>query len=112
MTSDTLKERSVETSYDPLNPKVTAYPYPHYAELREKAPVQWVESMQGFVVSKWEDIQAILTNGKVFSSAQFWPELLGEFDPVPEVQPMISLDPPDHMKIRKLANKAFVPSRV
>lgn len=112
MTSDILKERSVETSYDPLNPKVTAYPYPHYAELREKAPVQWVESMQGYVVSKWEDIQAILTNGKVFSSAQFWPELLGEFDPVPEVQPMISLDPPDHMKIRKLANKAFVPSRV
>ncbi|MEH6759095.1 MAG: cytochrome P450 [Parasphingorhabdus sp.] len=110
--NEIVKERGVETSYDPLNPEVTSRPYPHYAELRAKAPVQWVESMQGFVISKWDDVQAILTNGKIFSSAQFWPELLGEYDPVPEVQPMISLDPPHHMKTRKLANKAFVPSRV
>ncbi|MBB4633305.1 cytochrome P450 [Sphingosinicella soli] len=99
-------------TYDPLDPKVTANPYPHYAQLRADAPVHWLDSMQGFVVSRWDDVTAVLKDGKTYSSSRFWPALLGEYDPVPEVPPMISLDPPGHMRIRKLANSAFVPSRV
>lgn len=110
--SDDVQTRSRPISYDPLNPAVTSHPYPHYAQLRAEAPVHWLENMQGFAVSRWDDVTAVLRNGKIFSSAQFWPALLGEYDPVPEVQPMISLDPPGHMRIRKLANSAFVPSRV
>jgi cytochrome P450 len=98
--------------YDPLNPAVTANPYPHYAELRAQTPVKWLESMQAFAVSRWDDVVAVLSDGKTFSSSQFWPALLGEYDPVPEVPPMISLDPPGHVRIRKLANKAFLPTRV
>ena len=99
-------------TYDPLNPAVTSNPYPHYAQLREHSPVKWLDSMQAFAVSRWEDVVAVLSDGKTFSSAQFWPALLGEYDPVPEVAPMISLDPPGHVRIRKLANKAFLPTRV
>lgn len=99
-------------SYNPLDPAITSNPYPHYAQLRAEAPVHWLETMQGFVVSRWDDVTAVLKDGKTFSSSQFWPALLGEYDPVPEVAPMISLDPPGHMRIRKLANSAFVPSRV
>ncbi|MGE4430912.1 MAG: cytochrome P450 [Sphingobium sp.] len=99
-------------SYNPLDPTVTANPYPHYARLRAEEPVKWLDMMQGFAVSRWDDVEEVLSDGKTFSSAQFWPALLGEYDPVPEVQPMISLDPPGHVRIRKLANKAFVPSRV
>ncbi|CAM8664551.1 cytochrome P450 [Sphingobium sp.] len=99
-------------SYNPLDPAVTSNPYPHYAQLRANEPVKWLDMMQGFAVSRWDDVEAVLSDGKTFSSAQFWPALLGEYDPVPEVQPMISLDPPGHVRIRKLANKAFVPSRV
>jgi cytochrome P450 len=99
-------------TYNPLDPAVTSNPYPHYAQLRANAPVHWLESMQGFAISRWDDVTAVLKDGKTFSSSQFWPALLGEYDPVPEVAPMISLDPPGHMRIRKLANSAFVPSRV
>lgn len=99
-------------TYNPLDPAVTANPYPHYAKLRADEPVKWLEMMQGFAVSRWDDVREVLSDGKTFSSSQFWPALLGEYDPVPEVQPMISLDPPGHVRIRKLANKAFVPSRV
>lgn len=100
------------TTYDPLNPAVTANPYPHYAELRAEAPVQWLESLQGFAVSRWDDVLAVLSDGQTFSSSQFWPALLGEYDPVPEIPPMISLDPPGHVRIRRLANTAFLPGRV
>jgi cytochrome P450 len=99
-------------AYDPLVPAVTENPYPHYAELRAETPVKWIESIQGFAVSRSADILAVLQNSEVYSSSQFWPALLGEYDPVPEVAPMISLDPPGHVRIRKLANAAFVPKRI
>src|SRR5262245_28475981 len=86
-------------SYEPLNPAVTANPYPHSAQLRANAPVKWLESMQGFAVSRWDDVVAVLSDGKTYSSSQFWPALLGEYDPVPEIPPMISMDPPGHVRI-------------
>ena len=110
MNGDTTTAEKI--TYDPLDPKVTDHPYPHYAQLREIAPIHYVPSMDGYVVSRWDDVEAVLKDGVTFSSAQFWPELLGEYDPVPEVAPMISLDPPGHVRIRRLANKAFVPAKV
>jgi cytochrome P450 len=99
-------------SYDPLVPAVTRDPYPHYAVLRAQEPVKWLPSIEGFAVSRYEDILYVLQTSEIYSSSQFWPALLGEYDPVPEVQPMISLDPPGHVRIRKLANTAFVPKRI
>ena len=99
-------------AYDPLNPAVTCNPYPHYAELRANSPVKWIESLAGFAVSRYDDIVEVLRDAQTYSSSKFWPALLGEFDPVPEVQPMISMDPPGHVRIRKLANVAFVPKSI
>lgn len=99
-------------TYDPLDLDVKQNPYPFYKLLRRDEPVKWLEGMQAFAVASYQDIDALLKNGKLYSSAQFWPALLGEYDPVPEVPPMISMDPPDHMHLRKIANKAFTPSKV
>ena len=98
--------------YDPLNPAVQQNPYPYYKVLRATEPVKWLPSLQAFCVANYDDIDVLLKDGRTFSSAQFWPELLGEYDPVPEEPPMISMDPPNHVKLRKLANKAFVPSKI
>src|SRR3546814_1379808 len=65
-------------TYNPLDPAVTADPYPHYARLRSEAPVKWLEMMQGFAVSRWDDVEEVLSDGKTYSSSQFWPALLGE----------------------------------
>jgi cytochrome P450 len=99
-------------TYDPLDPIVKQEPYPYYAQLRHEDPVKWLPSLAAFGVARYDDVDTLLKDGKIYSSAQFWPALLGEFDPVPEVPPMISMDPPGHVHLRKLANKAFVPSRV
>ncbi|MGQ0697272.1 MAG: cytochrome P450 [Panacagrimonas sp.] len=99
-------------SYDPLVPAITENPYPHYAVLREQEPVKWLPSMSAFAVARYDDILTVLQNADIYSSTKFWPALLGEYDPVPEVPPMISLDPPGHVRIRKLANFAFVPKRI
>lgn len=98
--------------YDPLDPVVKHEPYPYYTQLRRDEPVKWLPGLQAWGVARYDDIDALLKDGKTFSSGQFWPALLGEYDPVPEEAPMISMDPPFHMQLRRIANKAFVPSKI
>lgn len=98
--------------YDPLDPAVKDNPYPYYAELRRLEPVKWLPGLQAFSVACYDDIDTVLSDGELYSSSMFWPALLGEYDPVPESPPMISMDPPHHLQLRKLANKAFVPARI
>jgi cytochrome P450 len=103
---------SPQLDYDPLDPAVKHEPYPYYAKLRRDEPVKWMPGLQAFAVARYDDIEALLQDGRLFSSTQFWPALLGEYDPLPEEPPMISMDPPRHVELRKLANKAFVPAKI
>src|SRR5687768_6856998 len=103
---------SERLNYDPLDPQVKHEPYPYYVELRRHEPVKWLPGLKAFAVARYDDIDLLLKDGRTFSSQQFWPALLGEYDPVPEELPMISMDPPRHVHLRRLANKAFVPSKV
>lgn len=98
-------------SYDPLDRAVQQNPYPHYQQLRADHPVIWVESLQAFVVSRYDDVHEVLTNKEKYTSENFWDALVGEFNPVPDATWLISVDGPDHLRLRRLANKAFAPSR-
>ncbi len=99
-------------NYNPLLPEVKANLYAHYAHLREHAPVYWVESLQAWAVSRYVDVVYVLKNPQLFSSSAFFDQLLGEFNPVPEIPSMITSDPPAHTRLRKLANKGFMPSMI
>jgi len=112
MTVASQEDSTADLEYDPLDPEVKQEPYPYYTVLRAKEPVKWLPTLQAFSVADYDNIDTLLKDGRTYSSAQFWPELLGEYDPVPEELPMISMDPPNHVKLRKLANKAFVPTKV
>lgn len=101
-----------EFTYNPLDYATKSNPFACYRELRANRPVYWVESLGGFAISRFDDIVAVLSDGELFSSKKFWPALVGEYDPIPETLPMISLDPPEHTVLRKLANKAFLPRNV
>ena len=99
-------------NYNPNLPEVKANLYTHYAYLREHAPVYWVESLQAWAISRYDDVVYVLKNPQVFSSSAFFDQLLGEFNPVPEIPWMITSDPPAHTRLRKLANKGFMPSMI
>jgi cytochrome P450 len=95
--------------YNPLSPAVQDNPYPYYAELRDKAPVAWVESMHAWAVSRYADVDFILRNPRLFSSASWKIASSGNPDIVQKVPSLLSMDPPDHTRLRKLANKGFTP---
>lgn len=96
-------------NYNPLSPAVQNNPYPYYTELRNKAPVAWIEPMQAWAVSRYADVDFILRNPRLFSSALWNETASGDLVTVPEAPGLLSMDPPDHTRMRKLANKGFTP---
>lgn len=101
---------ATQMSFDPLDPAFQQAPYEHYARLRDEEPVHFIESIQTWGLFRFEDCSRTFKHPEEFSARNFVRDAFGEFDPVPEVPSIIALDPPEHTKLRKLANKAFLPS--
>lgn len=57
-----------EVKFDPFSVDVRANPYPHYARLREHAPVYRVERSGFHLVSRYEDVLFVLKHPELFSS--------------------------------------------
>ncbi|MCH2399235.1 MAG: cytochrome P450, partial [Pirellulales bacterium] len=100
-------------------PEFYADPYPYYDAVRNVAPVIWSESEQGWVVTGYEQVAAILHDPERFSSAGRMAALLDRL-PVEDrdhFQPIydhfsggiIRSDPPDHTRLRQLINATFTP---
>lgn len=98
--------------YNPLSPQVQENPYPYYAELRRHAPVYWIESLQCWAISRYDDVFFVVKNPQLFSSSILLRLFLDEMDPVPETRWLIALDPPTHTRERSLVSTAFSPRTV
>lgn len=94
-------------------------PYPLYDELRAEAPVVYSEALGGWLLSRYDDVQATLNDPRRFSSQG---RMLAALDRLPPgtragFKPfedhftvgLISSDPPNHTRLRALVNKAFTP---
>ncbi len=99
----------------PLDPKFIADPYPTYKELRERDPYHYSPLTGAVAVSRYEDVDAILRNWRQFSSDPRNGEAMNVSNESTrdELTPSIlSLDPPDHTRLRGLVNRAFTPRQV
>lgn len=90
-----------------FSPEFQTDPFPTYAKMRE-AGVSKVAPMGFYAVSRHADVQRALRQSDTFSSAGF----VDIFQPPwvgynPGAHTMLSMDPPDHTKLRVLVNKAF-----
>ena len=110
-------------SYDPTDPAVQQNPFPHYAALREQAPV-WRGPGGIYFVSRHDAVVEVLRQPNTFSSQ--WgnsagaPSLRGAEDELreilkdgyPAVNTMLTLDPPLQTRYRKSVGKAFSTRRI
>ena len=124
-----------------FNPETNKCPYPAYQKLRDEAPV-WLDPQTGmFVVTRYDDIRAILIDTETFtnrvgSAAGFTeravrpsnPEEAARLDAEAEwerkikqvyvedgwetVATLDALDAPEHGQLRGMFNEAFRPSRI
>ena len=96
-------------------PEVRADPYPLYRRLRSHDPVHWSELTHAWVLTRHTDVEAVLGDWR-FSARRTQStyyrqviEALGGWGPTVRTmtESLLSVDPPDHSRLRALVNRAF-----
>lgn len=101
------------------------FPHEYFRMLRREDPVHWQEVSDGaaekhrirksfWVITKHADVFAISRNPHTFSSHEGLPfifDLEGD-DLTGQRESMIGMDPPDHVKYRRLVQRGFTPKMV
>ncbi|HXH22572.1 MAG TPA: cytochrome P450 [Dehalococcoidia bacterium] len=106
-----------------LNPFLAEFrtnPYPAYKMLREADRVMWQEMMQAWLVTGYDEVEAVLKDHGRFSSERqraanrMVAQLMDQQDQgiMRRTATMLSADPPNHTRMRTLVNKAFTPRAV
>jgi hypothetical protein len=119
MTTTTVPGCPIDESFDPLSPEFLADPY---AQLPGPGkPIFFAPSIGYYVLTRYADIDAVFRDPATFSAAvaqaplaPINPEaqqilLAGGHKPQPS---MVSLDEPEHARLRKPAARAFSMKRV
>ena len=96
---------AIET-YNPFATEVKNNPYPAYEWLRREQPVYYNEALGFWVLSRYADVEWAARRPEIFSSAE------GIGPDRQEGASMITKDPPQHTRLRKLVSKAFTPRMV
>ncbi len=117
---------ALPTGFDPTDPFLCedAIPLEEFMELRQTAPVWWVEQTEGaragffgtgyWAVTRHEDIAAVSKNSKDFSSAEngaiirFSPDMTRDQIELQTIM-LINQDPPVHTRTRQLISRGFTP---
>jgi len=106
-----------------LNEQILANPYPFYQALRDQAPIYREPDFGVFLLSRYEDILEVNAQPEVFSSILVanapYTDPPAPLDKLAEwraEQPfsdkILSNDPPDHTRHKRLINRFFTPRHV
>lgn len=95
-------------------------PFPVYAELRKEEPVMFDERIGCWVVTRHEDVKAVFDDWEVFSSENAQAPVRERGTEAKRIMEeggftaysgLSARVPPEHTRIRKVAQKAFTPRR-
>ena len=110
---------SPEVEFAPNDLGFIADPYPAYADLREREPVRYDEGTDHWLISRYEDVNALLRDrrfGRTYLHVATHAEM-GHPDPPDWHAPfwdlinagILDMEPPNHTRVRRLVSKAFTP---
>src|SRR3990170_1782628 len=105
----------VTVEYNPFVPEVHANPYPLYQQLRESDPIHWSELLEGWILTRYDDVVAVLKDPRFSADrrrarnrfVQQAIEAQEAMGPLARANTMLSSDPPEHTRLRGLVSKAF-----
>jgi cytochrome P450 family 142 subfamily A polypeptide 1 len=91
---------------DTLDPRFYDDPWEGYRWLRGNAPLWWDERNEMWIVSRHEDVSHVSRHQELYSAAQ------GVRPKITVPMSIISMDDPEHTRLRRLVNKGFTPRMV
>ncbi len=96
---------------------VAGVPHHWFRKLRAEAPVYWHEESDdgpGFwAITKYEDLKHVSRSPKLFCSSQGTNIESHDGETLQRLQMiMLNMDPPKHVKFRRLVQRGFTPNRV
>ncbi len=103
--------------FDPFSDDYFQAPFETYRRMRDEAPLYYNETYDFWALTRYEDVSAAIKDYATFSSAKgVTLEIVkaaasGNTDS-PTGLIIISLDPPEHERMRKLVNRVFTPRAV
>ena len=92
--------------------RLLANPYPIYRRLQTRDPVHRSRLIKGWVLSRHEDIDAVLRDFRRFGNDRVSTQDANLRFDSEEPRSMLYRDPPDHTRLRSLVSKAFTPRAV
>lgn len=91
-------------TFDPYLPEVREDPYPIFRALREADPVHLSAFLDVLVLTRYADVSFVLRDRRFSADRRLWEW----FPPMEGYEcSMISLDPPDHTRLRRLVSRSF-----
>jgi cytochrome P450 len=110
------------STLNPFDPALLADPWDYYRRVREHAPVYREPNTGVFLISSFAAVTEVLRDWERFSNrfaramgglGSMPPEVMEVAkDGYPPVDTMLTADPPEQRRFRKLVNKAFTAKRV
>ena len=98
--------------FDPFSRDFFDDPYDTYADLREHAPCYYSERYDFYALSRFDDVVNAHRDHATFSSTHGQTyEQLKSGEPA-QLGSIISMDPPEHTRYRKLVSRSFTPRSI
>lgn len=108
--------------FDVDDPAFIADPYPVLSALREATPIFWNPRSEQWMLTRFDDVASTLRDRRVGRAYthRYSHEEFGRPAPDPrwaafnehERWSLLSLEPPDHTRLRRLVSKVFTPSSI
>ncbi len=100
--------------FDPYSEDFFCAPFDTYRRMRDEAPVYYSEKYDFWALTRYDDVAAAIKDHETYSSAKgVTLDIVKAPDAVSLIRKIIiSLDPPEHERMRKLVNRVFTPRAI
>ena len=106
--------------FDPFDASYLADPYPMFAEVRTAGPVHYAPSIDMYLVTRYDDIDAVFRDPLTYSAATAQDPITPLAGRAAEIfhrdvdveRTQSNCDPPKHNRIRRHTGRAFSPRRM
>lgn len=106
-----------------LDPAVQEHPSPFYRALRHQAPVYFDETINAYLVARYDDLQTVMRDPVTFSMEKgYYSQMArGYFDELKAIlirdgggwfPDVVNIDPPRHNRARMLVGQSFTARRI